>query len=81
MDLAQPGTFGSQRATSDPTRILVAALTVILLLFVVPPLWFLLLSSLHTTTVKGGLGDFTLAYPYPLGFTQLHPRSPNVTQE
>lgn len=62
MDLAQPGTFGSQRATSDPTRILVAALTVILLLFVVPPLWFLLQSSLHTTTVKGGLGDFTLAY-------------------
>ncbi len=37
-------------------------LAVVLLLLVVPPLWFLLQGSLHTTTVKGALGDFTLAY-------------------
>jgi iron(III) transport system permease protein len=46
----------------DPTRALVAMLTIVLLLLVVPPLWFLLQGSLHTTTVKGGLGDFTFAY-------------------
>ena len=46
----------------DPTRTLVAILTLALLLLVVPPLIFLLNGSLHTTTVTGGLGDFTLAY-------------------
>src|ERR1700683_5269578 len=46
----------------DPTRVLVAVLTIVLLLLVVPPLWFLLQGSLHTTTVTGALGDFTLAY-------------------
>ena len=46
----------------DPTRVLVAVLTIVLLLLVVPPLWFLLQGSLHTTTVKGGLGDFTFVY-------------------
>ena len=48
------------RAAPDPTRTLVAVLVAILLLLVVPPLWFLLQGSLHTTTVTGGLGDFTL---------------------
>jgi iron(III) transport system permease protein len=56
------GTFKSVGAARDPTRPLVAALTVLLLLLVIPPLWFLLQGSLHTTNVKGGLGDFTLAY-------------------
>ena len=46
----------------DPTRTLVAVLTLALLLLVVPPLIFLLNGSLHTTTVTGGLGDFTVAY-------------------
>ena len=46
----------------DSTLALVAMLAVVLLLLVVPPLWFLLQGSLHTTTVKGALGDFTLAY-------------------
>jgi len=46
----------------DPTRTLVAVLTFALLLLVVPPLIFLLNGSLHTTTVTGGLGDFTFAY-------------------
>src|ERR1051326_3771274 len=50
------------RAAPDPTRLLVGALTLVLLLLVVPPLWFLLQGSLHTTTVKGGLGEFTLDY-------------------
>jgi iron(III) transport system permease protein len=50
------------RIAPDPTRALVAVLTIVLLLLVVPPLWFLLQGSLHTTTVKGGLGDFTFAY-------------------
>ena len=46
----------------DSTRALVAMLTVVLFLLVVPPLWFLLQGSLHTTTVTGALGDFTMAY-------------------
>ena len=46
----------------DPTRFLVALLAIVLLLLVVPPLIFLLNGSLHTTTVTGGPGDFTLAY-------------------
>ncbi len=50
------------RAAPDPTRTLVAALAIVLLLLVVPPLWFLIQGSLHTTTVKGGLGNFTFAY-------------------
>jgi iron(III) transport system permease protein len=50
------------RIAPDSTRALVAVLTIVLLLLVVPPLWFLLQGSLHTTTVKGGLGDFTFAY-------------------
>jgi len=59
---ARPGTFESARVTPDPTRVLVGVLTFVLLLLVVPPLWFLIQGSLHTTTVKGGLGEFTLAY-------------------
>lgn len=62
MQLARSETDVAHRAVSDPTRPLVAVLTVILLLLVVPPLWFLLQGSLHTTTVKGGLGEFTLTY-------------------
>ncbi len=50
----------------DPTRVLVAVLTIVLLLLVVPPLWFLLQGSLHTTTVKGGLGEFTFVYYWRL---------------
>lgn len=52
----------AKTAAPDPTRVPVALLAVALLLLIVPPLWFLLQGSLHTTTVKGGLGDFTLAY-------------------
>ena len=62
MQQARFSSVGSARAAHDPTRMLVAVLGAILLLLVVPPLWFLLQGSLHTTTVKGGLGDFTLAY-------------------
>jgi len=62
MQQARFSSVASVRATHDPTRILVAVLVAILLLLVLPPLWFLLQGSLHTTTVKGGLGEFTLAY-------------------
>ena len=62
MQHARPGAFESARVAPDPTRTLVAVLTFVLLLLVVPPLWFLLQGSLHTTTVKGGLGEFTFAY-------------------
>ena len=62
MQQARFSSVASARAAHDPTRMLVAVLVAILLLLVVPPLWFLLQGSLHTTTVKGGLGDFTLAY-------------------
>src|ERR1700728_820943 len=62
MQHARPRTLASARVAPDPTRILVAVLTLVLLLLVVPPLWFLVQGSLHTTTVRGGLGEFTLAY-------------------
>ena len=62
MSLAPSSTFGFNRIASDPTRLLVLLLTIVLLLLVVPPLWFLLQGSLHTTTVTGALGDFTLTY-------------------
>ena len=62
MQQARSRSVASARAAHDPTRTLVAVLVLILLLLVVPPLWFLLQGSLHTTTVTGGLGNFTLAY-------------------
>src|ERR1022692_2458913 len=62
MSVANPGTLERARIAPDPTRILVVLLTIVLLLLVVPPLVFLLQGSLHTTTVTGGLGDFTFAY-------------------
>jgi iron(III) transport system permease protein len=52
----------SAAAAADPTRMLVAVLAIVLLLLIVPPLWFLIQGSLHTTTVTGGLGEFTFAY-------------------
>ncbi len=62
MSLAEPSPFALPRIAPDPTRIVVAVLTIVLLLLVFPPLWFLIQGSLHTTTIKGGLGNFTLAY-------------------
>ena len=62
MSLARFDTYEFSGIAPDPTRTLVAVLTLALLLLVVPPLIFLLDGSLHTTTVTGGLGDFTFAY-------------------
>src|SRR5579863_6134279 len=62
MQQARISSVASARAAHDPTRMLVAVLAAILLLLVVPPLWFLIQGSLHTTTIKGGLGDFTFDY-------------------
>src|SRR3984885_8916386 len=62
MILARPTAFAFSATAPDPTRPLVVLLAVVLLVLVVPPLIFLLNGSLHTTTVTGALGDFTLAY-------------------
>jgi len=62
MQMAPSIPLAPVRPAPDPTRLLVSGLTLVLLLLVVPPLWFLLQGSLHTTTVKGGLGEFTLDY-------------------
>jgi iron(III) transport system permease protein len=62
MSLARPNSIAFAGIAPDPTRVIVALLAVVLLLLVVPPLIFLLNGSLHTTTVTGGLGDFTFAY-------------------
>jgi iron(III) transport system permease protein len=62
MSLARPNIYEFVRVAPDPARVLVVLLTIVFLLLVVPPLWFLIQGSLHTTTVKGGLGDFTFAY-------------------
>jgi iron(III) transport system permease protein len=62
MSLARPSTIEFAGVPPDPTRMLVILLAIVLLLLVVPPLVFLLDGSLHTTTVTGGLGDFTFAY-------------------
>src|SRR5579862_3303676 len=59
---AHSSTLELARSAPDPTRVLVAVLTFILLLLVAPPLWFLVQGSLHTTTLTGAPGDFTLAY-------------------
>jgi iron(III) transport system permease protein len=62
MQTAHSLTLAPDRAAPDPTRLLVGGLTLVLLLLVVPPLWFLVQGSLHTTTIKGGLGEFTFDY-------------------
>jgi iron(III) transport system permease protein len=62
MSLTRSDTFEIAGIAPDPTRTLVVVLALALLLLVVPPLIFLLNGSLHTTTVTGGLGDFTFAY-------------------
>ena len=62
MSVARSSIVAYAAAAPDPTRTLVVALAFVLLLLVVPPLIFLLNGSLHTTTVTGALGDFTLAY-------------------
>ena len=62
MSLVRSSTIEFTGIAPDPTRTLVVLLAIVLLLLVVPPLIFLLDGSLHTTTVTGGLGDFTLAY-------------------
>ena len=62
MSVARSDTFEFPGIAPDPTRTLVAVLALALLLLVVPPLIFLLDGSLHTTTVTGGLGNFTFAY-------------------
>jgi iron(III) transport system permease protein len=62
MTLARPTAFAFSATAPDPTRPLVVVLAIVLLVLVVPPLIFLLNGSLHTTTVTGALGDFTLAY-------------------
>src|SRR3984885_14337584 len=62
MSVARSSTFALSTAAPDPTRTLVVVLAIVLLLLVVPPLIFLLNGSLHTTTVTGGPGEFTLAY-------------------
>ena len=62
MSVASPSIAETARIARDPTRTLVALLTIVLLVLVVPPLVFLVQGSLHTTTPTGGLGDFTLSY-------------------
>jgi iron(III) transport system permease protein len=62
MHILRPRSLQFLGIAPDSTRALVALLIVVLFLLVVPPLWFLLQGSLHTTTVTGALGDFTLAY-------------------
>jgi iron(III) transport system permease protein len=62
MQHAASAALQSARTAPDPTRALVAVLALVLLLLVLPPLWFLAQGSLHTTNVKGGLGEFTFAY-------------------
>lgn len=62
MSLVRLSTYELAGVAPDPTRTLVALLAVVLVLLVVPPLVFLLNGSLHTTTVTGALGEFTLAY-------------------
>jgi len=62
MSVADSTTFGFAKASPDPTRMLVATLSVVLLVLVVPPLLYLLSGSLHTTTPTGAPGDFTFAY-------------------
>ncbi|HMG81349.1 MAG TPA: hypothetical protein VK591_21890, partial [Xanthobacteraceae bacterium] len=62
MSVARSSTFAFFATAPDPTRTLVVVLALVLLLLVVPPLIFLLNGSLHTTTVTGAPGDFTLAY-------------------
>src|ERR1700692_4880931 len=62
MSVARSTTFEPATIAPDPTRTRVVARALVLWLLVVPPLIFLLNGSLHTTTVTGGLGDFTFAY-------------------